>query len=194
MTAEDPAELTREQREQRAKKSKHGTGRLIDPKRIEAAIDLLAQGHSAALISRKLARKFGCSYRSGRRYVQVARDRLGRNELPPEERESAREEVLRKLEAAFEIAAEKRDAKNMIAATARIAEVQGLIGTRKVELSGGLNLNVDTASLAQRIAALSAAGVEAALSDAAPAGAQAALASGAAGDRSGDGAGGASAA
>jgi transposase-like protein len=65
---------------------------------------------------------------------------------------------------------------------------------RKVELSGGLNLNVDTASLAQRIAALSAAGVEAALSDAAPAGAQAALASGAAGDRSGDGAGGASAA
>lgn len=65
---------------------------------------------------------------------------------------------------------------------------------RKVELSGGLNLNVDTASLAQRIAALSAAGVEAALSDAAPAGAQAALASGSAGDRSGDGAGGASAA
>lgn len=65
---------------------------------------------------------------------------------------------------------------------------------RKVELSGGLNLNVDTASLAQRIAALSAAGVEAALSDAAPAGAQAALASGAAGDRSGDGTGGASAA
>lgn len=65
---------------------------------------------------------------------------------------------------------------------------------RKVELSGGLNLNVDTASLAQRIAALSAAGVEAALSDAAPAGAQAALASGAAGDRSGDGASGAGAA
>lgn len=65
---------------------------------------------------------------------------------------------------------------------------------RKVELSGGLNLNVDTASLAQRIAALSAAGVEAALSDAAPASAQAALASGAAGDRSGDGTGGASAA
>lgn len=65
---------------------------------------------------------------------------------------------------------------------------------RKVELSGGLNLNVDTASLAQRISALSAAGVEAALSDAAPASAQAALASGAAGDRSGDGTGGASAA
>lgn len=66
--------------------------------------------------------------------------------------------------------------------------------TSKVELSGGLNLNVDTASLAQRIAALSAAGVEAALSDAAPASAQAALSSGTAGDRSGDGAGGASAA
>lgn len=151
MTAEDPAELTREQREHRAKKSKHGTGKRIDPKRIEAAIDLLAQGHSAALISRKLARQFGCSYRSGRRYVQVARDRLGRNELPPEERESAREEVLRKLEAAFEIAAEKRDAKAMVLAASRLGELAGVLGTQRIEVSGKNGGPVQTAALVQVI-------------------------------------------
>jgi len=145
MTTEDPAELTREQREHRAKKSKHGTGKLIDPKRIEAAIDLLAQGHSAALISRKLARQFGCSYRSGRRYVQVARDRLGRNELPPEERESARDEVLRKLEAAFEIAAEKRDAKAMVLAASRLGELAGVLGTQRIELSGKVGVAAEVA-------------------------------------------------
>jgi len=170
-----------------------GLGSKIPRERIDHAIELWATGRSGIWCQAQLRAKWNVSTRAARRYLEIARKRL-REQAPTQDPAEARDEVLRKLEAAFEIAAEKRDAKNMIAATARIAEVQGLIGTRKVELSGGLNLNVDTASLAQRIAALSAAGVEAALSDAAPAGAQTALASGAAGDRSGDGTSGASAA
>lgn len=156
-------------------------------------MELWSTGRSGIWCQQQLSRRWSVSQRAARRYLEIARKRL-REQAPAQDPEAARDEIRRKLEAAYEMAVEERDAKGMVTAAQRLGELAGVLGTRKVELSGGLNVNVDTASLAQRIAALSAAGVEAALSDAAPAGAQATLASGAAGDRSGNGTSGASAA
>lgn len=127
-----------------------GLGSKIPRERIEHAIELWSTGRSGIWCQQQLSRRWSVSQRAARRYLEIARKRLIA-QAPATSLEEAHAEIRRKLEAAFEIAAEDRDAKAMVLAASRLGELAGVLGTQRIELSGKNGGPVQTAALVQVI-------------------------------------------
>lgn len=116
----------------------------IPRERIDHAIELWATGRSGIWCQQQLSRKWSVSQRAARRYLEIARKRLIA-QAPATSLEEAHAEIRRKLEAAFEIAAEDRDAKAMVLAASRLGELAGVLGTQRIELSGKVGVAAEVA-------------------------------------------------
>jgi hypothetical protein len=109
------------------------TGSKIPRERIDAARKLWLTGRSSTWCQQQLRERFGVSTRAARRYLEIVRKRLAAEPKP--DAESARELAARQLQAAFDAASEKHDAKAMVLAASRLAELHGAIGPQRIEIS-----------------------------------------------------------
>ena len=116
-----------------------GHGTRIPRERIDAARKLWLTGRSSAWCQQQLSERFGVSQRAARRYLEIVRKRLAMEPKP--DAESARDLAARQLQSAFDTAAGKGDAKAMVLAASRLAELHGAIGPRKIELGGSVKLD-----------------------------------------------------
>ena len=114
-----------------------GLGSKIPRERIDHAMQLWATGRSGIWCQQELRAKWKVSTRQARRYLEVARARLQRiREQNPSLVLAPFERAELQLQAAYDVAAEKRDAKAMVLAASRLGELAGVLGTQRIELSG----------------------------------------------------------
>lgn len=135
--------------EPQATASAGGLGSKIPRERIDHAITLWTTGRSSTWCQQQLRERWGVTARAARRYLQIARERL-RTAIAATA-EDARERAERQLQAAFDCAAEKSNAKAMVLAASRLGELAGVLGTQRIEVSGKNGGPVQTAALVQVI-------------------------------------------
>lgn len=126
-----------------------GLGSKIARERIEHAIELWTTGRSSTWCQQQLSRKWSVSQRAARRYLEIARKQL--KAATAAVAEDARERAERQLQAAYDVAAEKSDAKAMVLAASRLGELAGVLGTQRVELTGKNGGAIETATIVQVI-------------------------------------------
>lgn len=108
----------------------------IDPERIDLAEKLYLKGSPPRSIYLTLCRRFSIDLRTAQRYLARAKKRLGNrpaNTINPDAGRARAEGLL--LEA-FVIARVKEDPKAMAIIAHRLAELDGAVGPRRIELSG----------------------------------------------------------
>ena len=109
---------------------------VIDPIRIDHAERLYLAGRTPRTIQRTLTRTYGVNPSTARSYLARAKKRLGNrpaNAINPDAGRARAESLL--LEAAA-IARSKEDPKALAIIAHRLAELDGAIGPRRLELSG----------------------------------------------------------
>lgn len=111
-----------------------GPGVRIPRERIDKAAELYLKGLQRSSITSELCKLFKVSARQARKYVALALRRFAHAEpVSPEAARARSEEML--LEAA-ELARAKKDAKALATCAARLAELAGATGPKKLEVSG----------------------------------------------------------
>lgn len=152
---------------------------MIDPIRIDHAERLYVAGRSPRSIQRTLAKAYTVDARTARRYLARAKARItkrGEHAPNPDAGRARSESML--LEAA-RFAREQQDPKALALCAQRLAELDGALGPKRVEISGpgGAALAIDHRhtltpdALSTRITALAAGLASSALAPDAPAGA-----------------------
>lgn len=126
-----------------------GRGSKIPRERIEHAMELWSTGRSGIWCQQQLRARWNVSTRQARRYLQIARERL--KAATAAVAEDARARAERQLQAAYDAAAEKSDAKAMVLAASRLGELAGVLGTQRVELTGKNGGAIETATIVQVI-------------------------------------------
>jgi hypothetical protein len=121
----------------------------IPRERIDHAIELWSTGRSSLWCQHQLSERWGVTTRAARRYLQIARERLRATAVATAE--DARERAERQLQAAYDCAADKSDAKAMVLAASRLGELAGVLGTQRVELTGKNGGAIETATIVQVI-------------------------------------------
>ena len=109
---------------------------MIDPIRIDHAERLYLAGRTPRTIQRTLTRTYGVTPQTARHYLARAKKRLASrpsNEISPDAARARAESLL--LEAAA-MARAKEDPKALAMIAHRLAELDGAVGPRRVELSG----------------------------------------------------------
>lgn len=109
---------------------------VIDPARIDLAERLYLAGRTPRSIERTIAHRFGVTTRTARNYLARAKKRLGNrpaNAINPDAGRTRAESLL--LEAAA-MARAKEDPKALAIIAHRLAELDGAVGPRRIELSG----------------------------------------------------------
>lgn len=116
----------------------------IHPAKIAYAKELWLSGRSSPWCQKLLSKRYKCSERWAREMLRQAREQL-RAEVSPVDPDEARAEAKRKLDAAFEVARKKKDARGMVAAAKAQAELDGVLGTHRVEVSGSVGVSAAVA-------------------------------------------------
>lgn len=109
---------------------------VIDPLRIDHAERLYLAGRAPRSIQRALVKAYGVEPRTARRYLALAKTRItkrGSSTPNPDAGRARAEEML--LEAA-KLARAKGDPKALALCAQRLAELDGALGPKRIEVSG----------------------------------------------------------
>lgn len=111
-----------------------GPGVRIPRERLAKAYELYLAGQQRSSITSTLCKLYEVSARQARHYLKLALERFPRAEPTSPEAARARAEAML-LEAA-ELARAKKDPKALATCAARLAELDGVLGPRRLELTG----------------------------------------------------------